>query len=73
MAEGLAVFLILLYDIVIALVAGFFIYCLFARRVIATSGWTYRDRSPEQYRRKMFGFGMVLLLLVVIRLLPLPF
>lgn len=73
MGESLAVFLVLMYDIVITLFVGFLVYCLIAKRVIAASGWTYRDRNPDQYRKKMVALWLLAIVLVALRLVPLPF
>lgn len=73
MGDALAVFLVLMYDIALTLFVGFLVYCLIAKRVITTTGWAYRHRQPEQYRRRMLGFGLLAALMVIVRLLPLPF
>lgn len=73
MGESLAVFLVLMYDIVIMLLVGFLVYCTVAKRVIAVSGWTYRDRNPYQYRKKMVALWLLAIVLIILRLVPLPF
>lgn len=71
--QGLGVFLVLVYDIILTLLVGFIIYCALAKRVITTTGWAYRDREPGQYRRRMLVLLLLAALLGVIRLQPLPF
>lgn len=73
MGESLAVFLVLMYDIALMLYVGFLVYCLIAKRVIAVSGWTYRDRNPNQYRKKMAVLWVLATVLIILRLVPLPF
>ncbi|MCW8194094.1 hypothetical protein F6455_04760 [Proteobacteria bacterium 005FR1] len=73
MGEALAVFLVLMYDIALTLFVGFLVYCIVAKRVITTTGWAYRRRQPGQYRRRMLGMGLIAALLIVLRVLPLPF
>lgn len=70
MGEYLAVFLVLLYDIVITLFVGLIIYCAVAKRAFTFWGWIYRDRNPGQYRKRMLGFSVLAIVLIAVRLLP---
>jgi TRAP-type C4-dicarboxylate transport system permease small subunit len=71
MGESLAVFLVLLYDILVFLFVGLVIYCAVAKRAITASGWTRRDRDPHGYRRQMLWLAGIAVVLILLRLLPL--